>query len=316
MISNLKEVNVTIKGKFELAGTMVIPEDGERKYPAVLIIPGTGPGDRDGNSKLLRMNLYKELAHQISKWGIITLRYDKRGINKSKGSYLETGFWDLVEDAGACVNYLKSHPNVDPERIIVLGHSEGCLIAPALNARQPVQGLILLAGMGAPTKEILPKQNEMLVQELEEMQGFKGLLIRLFKIPQRIRKQSEKALAKILQSTTPTIRIQGKKINAKWLREHYEYNVLDDLAQVTCPTLAITGSKDLQVDPQHAEIIANTVKGEAEWYILSNMTHILKKTEEPISMLTLIKTYNKLANAPIDQDLVEKIDNWLQKYYL
>lgn len=305
---------VTIRGNYDLAGTLTTSVQEAGKRPAILIIPGTGTGDRDGNIKQLRMNIYKELAESLSRLGFITLRYDKRGTHASGGSYVEAGLWDLVDDAEACVKYLESRADVDPERVLVLGHSEGAIIAPALNARHQLAGMILLAGMAEPGKEGFPKQSQRAIQELESMKGFKGSLLRLFRIPQMARRQTEKTFAKILGSKGDTIRIQGKKINAKWFREHYAYNVLDDLEKTLCPVLAITGSKDIQVEPEHARIIADTVQGPSEWHMIPNMTHILKKTSEELSMLTLLKSYKKMAGDPFDHDMMELIARWLENF--
>ncbi|WJH36799.1 lysophospholipase [Paenibacillus sp. CC-CFT747] len=239
------------------------PDSGASvRYPAILIIPGTGGNDRDGNSRMLRMNLYKDLAHVLTGLGWATLRYDKRGIGRSKGSFLESGMWDQVDDAEACLRYLEAHPQVDPGRILILGHSEGCILGPALNARHPVSGLILLSGVAGSLKDALPMQNERAIRELEALTGFKGFLVRLLKVGKKARKQQESLIRRLEQSTGPVIRLRGKKINAKWFREHLAYSVMDDLAKVTCPTLAVTGDKDLQVDPGDAERMASAVKGE------------------------------------------------------
>ncbi|MBP1154520.1 MULTISPECIES: alpha/beta hydrolase [unclassified Paenibacillus] len=310
----IKNETVTVRGKYDLEGTLTTPAQEAGKRPAILIIPGTGISDRDGNMKQLRMNIYKELAESISRLGFITLRYDKRGTHASGGSYVEAGFWDLVDDAEACVKYLESRADVDSERVLVLGHSEGAIIAPALNARHPLGGMILLAGMAEPGKEGFPKQSQRAIQELESMKGLKGSLLRLFRIPQMAQKQTVKTFAKILGSTGDTIRIQGKKINAKWFREHDAYNVLDDLEKVFCPVLAITGSKDLQVEPEHARVIAETVQGPSEWHIIPDMTHILKKTNDELTMLTLLKSYKKMTGEPFDHEMMGLIARWLERF--
>ncbi|WNQ12177.1 alpha/beta hydrolase [Paenibacillus aurantius] len=341
----ITEQEVTIHAAYELAGAMTLPgaidkKAGERngeaagqeteavpgeggrpdrgvsvRYPAILIIPGTGGNDRDGNSRMLRMNLYKDLAHVLTGLGWATLRYDKRGIGRSKGSFLESGMWDQVDDAEACLRYLEAHPQVDPNRILILGHSEGCILGPALNARHPVSGLILLAGVAGSLKDALPMQNERAIGELEALTGFKGFLVRLLKVGNKARKQQGKLFRRLEQSTVPVIRVQGKKLNAKWFREHLAYNVMDDLAKAACPTLAVTGDKDLQVDPADAERMAAAVKGEGEWRIIPNMTHILKITEETPAMLTLIKQYKRMAGEPIAPELAEVLQQWLQAHY-
>ncbi|WP_047150696.1 alpha/beta hydrolase family protein [Aneurinibacillus tyrosinisolvens] len=309
-----QEENVTVSGEFPLKGTITIPVNAEQRYPAVLIIPGTGKNDRDGNSSLLRMNLYKDLAEFVANLGFVTLRYDKRGAGESGGVYEETGFWDFVEDAQACMRYLRSHPNVNPERVVLFGHSEGSLIAPAVNSRENTNGLVLVSGAGEPSKAFLQRQSEMAMQELESLTGFKGFLIRTLKLTEKSRKTNEKIIKQILESSSPTVRVRGKKLNAKWYREQYAYNVLEELEKVTCPTLAITGAKDIQVVPEQARVIAETVQGESEYHIIPEVNHILRKQSGIPSILTLIKTYKKQVQEPIDDAFLEPIAQWLQKF--
>lgn len=309
-------IEVTIPATYNLAGTLTLPNVRDKKLPAVLMIAGSGKGDRDGNIKKLKMNLYKDLADFLTEKGFITLRYDKRGTYGSEGNFLEAGLTDLIDDAVDCVNFLKNNPNVDANRVIILGHSEGALIAPAVHEKSAVSGLILLAGAAEPSIDLLPRQNELAYNELNESKGFKGWLIRTLKVTEKARKQNEKIFKKIKESDATVMRVKGVKLNAKWLRETMQYNVVDHLKNVTCPVLAITGEKDLQVPPEHAEKIAEYVQGEAEWHVIPNMNHMLRKYDGEHTMLGLMKEYKAQINEPIDSELLNKMDQWLKKYFL
>lgn len=141
------EYEVAIKSEFTLQGTITRPK-AKGKYAAVVIIAGSGEVDRDGTIVPLKLeaNIYKDLAHVMARLGVVTLRFDKRGVGKSDGEFLKTGMWDLVSDIESTITYLKEQPFVDPENIILAGHSEGCMLATVVNARTPVNGLILLTG--------------------------------------------------------------------------------------------------------------------------------------------------------------------------
>ena len=141
------EYEVAINSEFTLQGTITKPK-ADGKYAAVVIIAGSGEIDRDGMIVPLKLesNIYKGLAHVMARLGVVTLRFDKRGVGKSEGEFLKTGMWDLVSDIEATIKYLKEQPFVDPENIILAGHSEGCMLATVVNARTPVNGLILLTG--------------------------------------------------------------------------------------------------------------------------------------------------------------------------
>lgn len=304
---------VTIEAAYPLSGTLKIPHESRNQFPAVLIISGTGKADRDGNLKNFMMNIYKELADFLHSKGFVTLQYDKRGTHKSGGDYLEAGVYDLIDDGAACVRFLKKHPAVDPENILILGHSEGALIAPAVHKKEPVSGLILLAGGAEPSKELLPRQNEMAYKEMNQAKGIKGFLFRLLGAEQRARKQNEKVIKKILMSDRAVMRIQGVKFNAKWLRETFSYNVCDYLKETNCPVLAITGDKDIQVQPEHARIIAEMAKGDAEWHVIPNMNHILRKYEGKHTILGAMKEYKSQLGQPIDRELLECMGSWLDR---
>ena len=138
-------------GDQALHGSLVVPEgDGQRD--AVLIWSGSGPTDRDGNSKLgLNNNSLKMLAHALGEAGYITLRTDKRGIGESASAMKDESDLRLetyVDDAILWGRFLKDAPNV--RNIFLLGHSEGGLIATLTAQSIKAAGLILLAAVGFP----------------------------------------------------------------------------------------------------------------------------------------------------------------------
>ena len=307
------EALVTIESAFPLSGTLTLPDGKRDTYPAVLIIAGSGKSDRDGNLKNLRMNVYKELAEFLTSQGYVTLRYDKRGTYKSGGTFVEAGLSDLIDDAVEGVRFLKRHPLSDPKQILILGHSEGALIAPAVHVREPVNGMILLAGAAEPSADLMPRQSEKAYTEMNEADGVKGWIFRTFKVTDRARKQNEQIFKKVANSDRPAMRVKGIKLNARWLRETLAYNVTEYLELADCPVLAITGEKDLQVPPEHARLIAETVRGESEWHIIPDMNHLLKEYEGQHTMLGLMKEYKSIADKPLSQTLTAILGEWLAK---
>ncbi|WP_243299797.1 alpha/beta hydrolase family protein [Bacillus litorisediminis] len=310
-----KSEGVTIHGAYPLSGTLTYPEDTAKSAPAILIIPGTGKSDRDGNVKRMKMNLYKDLAEYFTSRGFITLRYDKRGTHQSGGNFYETGVYDLIDDAANCIGFLQDHPKVNKNKILILGHSEGALLAPAVHKQKPVAGLILLAGAAEPSNQLLPRQSEIALSEIEQTKGFKGWLFKVLNVTEKAKKQNKAIMKKIMESSQSVIRIKGARFPAKWIREQMRYNVCDYLEQTTCPVIAITGEKDLQVPPEQAQRIAEMVKGEAEWHIIPDMNHILRKYQGTHTMLGLIKEYKSQLNEPICPELFQTIDSWLKKRF-
>ncbi|HEX6594455.1 MAG TPA: alpha/beta fold hydrolase [Bacillota bacterium] len=311
----IKNTPVKIEGEYPLQGTLTYPTEIKERYPAVFIIPGTGKLDRDGNDKNMQLNLYKDLAEFLTSIGFITLRYDKRGVHESGGNYYATGVQDLIHDAVDGVRFLQNNKSVDRKRIVILGHSEGAMIAPAVYKDAPVSGLILLAGAAEPSKDLLPKQLERMIAEIENTKGFKGWLFRLLKVSKKIKKQNKSVMKKIMDSRKPVMRIRGTKINAQWIRDQKLYNVCRYLPKVTCPVLAITGEKDVQVPPDHAERIAEMVQGESEWHLIPQMNHILRTVTNTPSILRLKKEYKQLIDDPLNEQLLTIMKRWLQKHF-
>lgn len=314
-MSNFREENVSFKGEFLLKGTFTIPNGLENSYPAVLIIPGTGQGDRDGNiaKKKIHLNLYKDLAETITNMGFVTLRYDKRGVGESEGEYIKTGMWDLVSDAIAALNFLKNHPSVNREKVFVLGHSEGAMLTTILSSRETIAGCILLSGAAETLEEATKRQREIAYQTLNSMPGIKGKLIHFFKVTEKAEKKNQKLFKKLIKSDQDVVRIQFVPINAKWFREHLAHNVINDLKRITCPILAVTGSRDVQANPDRVYDVPKYVKGMSECIVINDMNHILKKQNSDISILKLIKYYKSQTNEPIHLELVNVLEKWLNE---
>ena len=123
---------VTYKsGDLKLAGTVTVPRDSVKPHPAAIIISGSGPQDRDGKTPELQFSVqYKSLAHALSNSGVLVLRYDDRGVGKSEGNFQTASLSDFISDVQAGISYLKTRPDVDKNRICLIGHSEGAIIAP------------------------------------------------------------------------------------------------------------------------------------------------------------------------------------------
>lgn len=307
------EKEITIPSEYALSGTLTIPSHEKKKYPAVLIMSGSGEGDRDGNFKKLNLRLYQEIADFLTSKGFVTLRYDKRGTHKSEGNYYETGLYDMIDDGVAGVKFLIEREQVDENNVFILGHSEGALLAPAVYERVSVSGLILLAGAATDSKSLSHFQREKMYREIHETKGFKGWFFRAFRVADKLKQQNEKVLHAVLQSEESVMKIKGMKVNAKWLRETLSYNVCDYLEKVTCPVLSITGEKDIQVPPEHAKVIAEMVQGEAEWHIIPNMNHIFRDSDKEHTMFNIIKEYQSVVHKPINAQLLELVKTWLHK---
>jgi uncharacterized protein len=308
MIENTITFN---SGDIQLAGTVCLPsEDGV--FPCVLMIHGSGPLDRDENTPHMKIDVFNTIAHSLADKGFASLRYDKRGCGKSGGSFDTAGFYDLVQDGMAAYRFLTTHSNINKDKIFLLGHSEGSMIAPKIYlSYQDIAGLILLGVQVKRLEDGLKYQAKIIMDDVNKGKGFARLINRLmWKILRYDPVRTQQVIFEKAKNVgKDTFRYKGQKINAKWLREHIEYDPKFTMRNVSCPVLSITGDKDIQVDPQDAVMVAELAKGSVEYHIVSNLTHILRTDDGPPSIFN----YKKLLKQGIDQRVLEFIANWLQK---
>jgi pimeloyl-ACP methyl ester carboxylesterase len=308
---------IHIAGEPALAGSLVVP--GEKgPYPAILFVHGSGPVDRDENTKgPLKLNVFNRLAEFFATAGWASLRYDKRGTGQSAGVFEGAGRTDLLSDARHALAFLKGRPEIDPDRIVVLGHSEGALLAPALYRLDPFAGMILLAGAAGSLKDTLLWQMDRIAQDLAGTPGFKGFVIRLFRLDAKLRKDQARLLAKIESSTGETIQHQGRAMRVKWFREHFAHPCSEDLPYVACPVLAVTGSKDVQVPPDDAARIAalcgSYKSGQSEGHVIPDMTHVLRRENTAEGAVAILKGYRQAGSREIDPDLLTLLGGWLER---
>jgi pimeloyl-ACP methyl ester carboxylesterase len=293
-------------GPHILTGTLTLP-DTQGTFPGVLLVPGSGRVDRNENAKKLAIDALREIAMNLAKKGIATLRYDKRGVGESQGEFLETGLYDNVSDAATALHFLKFNEYIQPDHVFILGHSEGAVIATRLaGTGADVAGVILLAGTAESGEDVMLWQSE---QVADGMHGLNGFLIKALHID--VQKAEHKQLDKIKQSTKDWYRVGlFAKLNAKWTREFLEYNPADDLPNIQVPVLAITGSKDIQVNPSDLKRMAELVPSEFEWHEVPDVTHILRdEAGEPT-----LSTYRQQVRQPVDERVLNFISDWLKRH--
>nr|KEP24036.1 alpha/beta hydrolase [Georgenia sp. SUBG003] len=291
-------------GGHTLAGTLTVP-DGAGPFPAVLLVPGSGPVDRDSNVRRLRLDITGQLARALAGCGFATLRYDKRGVGASTGDFRATGFLDGADDAEAALEALAAAPETDPGRVLMLGHSEGALVAGIVAARSAVPaGVVLLSGSATPGEGLLRWQTRQIAPTLP---AAVRLVLRLLRtdLETRVAKNHEKIRA----TTTDVARVDGARLNARWHREFMAYDPRTDLARVHVPVLAVTGTKDLQTPVDDLETIAATVPGAVETHAVADVTHILRRQDGPASL----SAYKKEVRRPVDGRVVALVTDWARR---
>ena len=257
-----KSANIT------LAGSFTYPK-GEGKFSAVVLVTGSGAQDRD--ESLMNHKPFLVISDYLTRSGIAVLRYDDRGIGKSKGNFASSTSEDFVTDALAAVEYLKTRKEVDTKKIGVAGHSEGGLIAPmcAVNSND-VSFIVMLAGPGVSGKDILILQTELIMKAEGSKEGeIKKAVEQNKRIYKVITDEADSTIMykKLLALYDEDISKMGddekkkpenskesfdrsiKTLLSPWFRFFIKYNPQPTIEQVTVPVLALNGEKDLQVPP-------------------------------------------------------------------
>ncbi len=236
-----------------LAGTLTIPA-GKGPFPAVLLIAGSGPRDRD--ETLLGHKPFLVLSDYLTRKGIVVLRADKRGIGKSTGEYATATTADFAADAAVGVEFLKGRPEVDGKLIGLVGHSEGGLVAPLVaSTSKDVAYIVLLAANGLPGDQVVIEQTRLAAEangmDAEEVakstEREKKLLAIVAKDTDN--EQLEKDLRDELAGNVPIAQInpQIRALTSPWFRYFMNYDPAVTLRKVSCPVLALNGEKDKQV---------------------------------------------------------------------
>ena len=231
-----------------LKGTLVIPENASRQTPVLLMVTGSGLQNRD--EEIFEHKPFAVIADALARAGIATLRYDDRGFGESTGDVVNCTTEDLKNDAFAGVQLLRSRF----DKVGVIGHSEGGTIALMLAAEKKVDFIVSLAGMAVSGKETLLWQNRLALAAAnipsETIDLYCKALDEVFDAS-----ISGTAMPSTTQYNLPTSLAQNLTVVTKQLQTPYmkQFLTLDSrplLGNITCPVLALNGSKDTQVEPE------------------------------------------------------------------
>ena len=257
-------------GNFVLNGTLTHPVHTyvPDKIPCIILITGSGPQDR--NEEILGHRPFLVLADRLTLSGYGVLRMDDRGTGKSEGVFNGATSADFATDIEAAIAFVKTLPYIDTQRIILMGHSEGGMIANMVAAKHPeVYGVISLAGPGVLGSTLLTEQQLLIAksigateQELNELKSFSlGFypLLTMDSIDQ-VRENAtdflkqfiKKGKNKELKKSSKEEQKEWIKLNLDayvnpWMLYFLNYNPMVDLKNINCHYLAINGTTDLQV---------------------------------------------------------------------
>ena len=280
----------TLTGNIE--GTLLFPS--EDKPAIALIIPGSGPTDRDGNSPGLKMDYLKMLAEGLYQYNIASIRYDKRGIGASRIEGFKEDdlkFSHYIDDVKLWIRKIRDDARFGD--IIVIGHSEGSLIGMIASQDTSPNKFISIAGSGFTMLKTIRRQL-----------GYQ---------PPYILSMSEPILEKLekgqtVDSIPPILNNLFRQSVQNYLIAVSEYDPAVEISKLQCPVLVIQGTTDIQIEILDGEKLAES-NTNSKLVIIDGMNHILK--EAPENRFLNIQTYSN-PELKIKDELVQSIISFIQ----
>jgi pimeloyl-ACP methyl ester carboxylesterase len=281
-------------GTGELFGTLLLPKS-PNPVPVVLIIAGSGPTDRDGNnSDGGRNDSMKRLALILAKHNIASVRYDKRGVAASRPATpdeRDLSIEKYVDDAVAWAAKLKTDSRLGP--LILMGHSEGALVATLAAERAGAVALISVAGTGRPVDQVVREQ-------LQD------------RLPPPLLARSEQLIEEIKAGKTDNdvpepLQVVFRPSVQPYLISLFRQNPTAAFGQLKIPTLIIQGRNDMQVGVGDAELL-HKAKPDSQLAIIDGMNHVLRIV--PMDIKRQLASY-KDPQLPLASEVTDRILKFL-----
>lgn len=284
--------DVTIRNEVDgvtLAGTLTLPvASSGTRLPAVVLITGSGPQDRDEASPALPgWRPFRQVADTLSRRGIAVLRMDDRGVGGSSLGSLDATTVDLADDIRAALDYLRARPDIDPRRLGLIGHSEGALIAPMVAAGDPaLRAIVLIAGPSRTGRRVSDAQIAHVLDERGVTGAARDSMLRANDIARDS-----------IVATQP------------WIRFWMSYDPLPTARRIRAPVLILQGATDRQVSADQAGELAAAIRaggnGDVTVQVFENLNHLLVEDPDGGS-----SGYAALPSFSVRSDLLGTLADW------
>jgi pimeloyl-ACP methyl ester carboxylesterase len=324
-----------VNTKLTYGVTMTYPKD-QGKHPLIILITGSGKQDRD--ETIFDHKPFAVIADYLTKKGFAVMRVDDRGAGKSTGDFNNSTTADFALDVEEHISYAKSLSMVDANKIGLLGHSEGGLIAPMVAARnKAVAFVILMAGPGVPITDLMAMQNEKVLKSVGIVPAAIDAYIPLYKQimttvisssnkQEAINKSTEltknwfnstdKSFVKATTNISTEADINSyatsmaETLSTNWWKYFAAYNPQPAIQKLKCPVLALNGSADIQVPAvENLNAIEALLKktGNKNFTIhkFEGLNHLFQKCTK-----CTVAEYGQLENT-VEPEVLDIIGNWL-----
>lgn len=305
VVRNPTDADVTVPATgFSLAGTVTTPPEaaGRLRYPAVVLVAGSGPIERDGT--VAGIPLFAQLAGSLAEQGFTVVRYDKRGVGQSGGRTERATLHDYAEDVIAVVKWIGRRKDVDSKRIAVVGHSEGAAVAMlAARREKKIAALVLLSATGTTGDALILEQQRHALEQLKIPEAEKQAKIEL---------QRKILAAAVAQKGWDGVPAEVRElVDTPWYRSLLMFDPAQVMPKIKQRLLVIHGSLDRQVPAQHAERLGELANARkkalpTEVVHLPGLNHLLVP-----AMSGDVSEYGSLEAESISPDVGRIIADWL-----
>ena len=289
---------------FSLAGTLVKPASAQGELPAVILVGGSGPIDRDGF--VAGIPVLGHIARDLAQAGFLVVRYDKRGVGQSGGRPETSTIADYAEDVRAIVKWLEKRRDVNDERIAVVGHSEGAWVAMTAAAREgDIAAVALLAGAGTTGSELVLEQQRHVLQRAKTPDAEQQAKIAL---------QMQINAAVLKGSGWDGVPDELRRVaDTPWFQSLLAFDPARTMRDVRQPVLIVQGELDTQVLPHHADRLAELARARrrkvaTELTRVPGVNHLLVPAKSGE-----VDEYATLANPQVSPQVTSAIATWLMK---
>lgn len=304
----MKKENIIVgkDTKYPLKGILTLPEDITKPVPAVVFVHGSGSSNMD--EKVGKLTPFKDLANGLAKYGIASVRYDKRSFAHGLKMIREKNITvkeETIEDAILATEILKQDARIDDTKIYIIGHSMGAMLAPRIDAEGGnYAGLILMAGTPRKIEEVLVDQSEAMSQSAKGLVGW------------FIRKQMSKYIGMFegiyqISDEEAKKKKYGGGVTMYYFKEMGEHAAPDYLTTTEKPMLIMQGAKDFQVSVEkdfnaYKQLLSH--KNNVRFCLYENLNHAFVPSVYG-DIMKANKEYN--VEQHIDEEVIADIANWI-----
>lgn len=289
---------------FNLAATVTRPAAPAAKSPAIVLVGGSGPTDRD--ETVAGIPIFGQLAGQLAAAGYVVVRYDKRGVGQSGGRPEAATLTEYAEDARAIVNWLAKQKTIDKNRIALVGHSEGAAVALIAASREKkIKAAVLIAGPGTTGYDLLLEQQRYVLDQMALTPADRDT-----RIATQRRLMDAAVSGTGWEGIAPQLRASA---DTPWFKSFLTFDPAVVMKKVKQPLLVIRAERDTQVPMHHADKLAAAANlrrkvAPTEIVTLAGVNHLLVP-----AMTGDAAEYPSLAGSTIAPDTAAAITNFLRQ---